>query len=363
MHNTLTIVIPNRNRNLATVKRSLDSLATQLTSEVAVTVVDYGSAVDYQERLHELVNTYTGIDLMLCPTQGQLWNKSRCINMVLKNCETTHFMVCDMDMLWNPDFFKIHLNQLSQDHAVYFTVGVMTQQESALQKNFHDYAVKFNTNSEATGITLFPTALLKSINGFDEFYHGWGSEDTDVHMRLKNAGVEVRFRESEVYFKHQWHEKKYRSRSSTLPFHPGLEHINYQYFLMNKSLGKVKANNQFLWGLSCDRVAYKKLEHPTQHLKLKATKESLHAMPHVFKDIEKETVIQVEITLDSDAKTLKTQLKKALGKKTLGFMSLEDVNQHLLEYIVLNHRNCPYSYVLNHETGVILLCILINKSS
>ncbi|MDP5101641.1 MAG: hypothetical protein NWQ09_09960 [Nonlabens sp.] len=86
-------------------------------------------------------------------------------------------------------------------------------------------------------------------------------------------------------------------------------------------------------------------------------------MPHVFKDIEKETVIQVEITLDSDAKTLKTQLKKALGKKTLGFMSLEDVNQHLLEYIVLNHRNCPYSYVLNHVTGVILLCILIDKSS
>ncbi|MDP5101642.1 MAG: hypothetical protein NWQ09_09965, partial [Nonlabens sp.] len=170
----------------------------------------------------------------LCPTQGQLWNKSRCINMVLKTCETTHFMVCDMDMLWNPDFLKIHLNQLPQDHAVYFTVGVMTRRESALQKNFHDYAVKFNTNSEATGITLFPTALLKSINGF-------------------------RFRESEVYFKHQWHAKTYRSTSSKLPFHPILERINHQYFLMNKSLGKVKANTSEPWGLSCDKVAYKKL--------------------------------------------------------------------------------------------------------
>ncbi|MDP5078047.1 MAG: glycosyltransferase family 2 protein, partial [Nonlabens sp.] len=123
---SLNIVIPNRNRDLAIVKRSLDTLAAQLNERTQVTVVDYGSALAYQLTLQELIKTYKGIDLILCPTQGQLWNKSRCINMVLKTCETTHFMVCDMDMLWNPDFLKIHLNQLPQDHAVYFTVGVMT---------------------------------------------------------------------------------------------------------------------------------------------------------------------------------------------------------------------------------------------
>ena len=62
-----------------------------------------------------------------------------------------------------------------------------------LEKEYNDYQIKFKTNLEATGITLFPTEILKRMNGFDEFYHGWGAEDTDAHNRLKNLGLEFEF--------------------------------------------------------------------------------------------------------------------------------------------------------------------------
>jgi hypothetical protein len=360
---SLTIIIPNRDRDLATVKRSLDSVAPQLQDGVQLKVVDYGSAPAYQLQLQDLIATYKNVALITCPTQGQLWNKSRCINMVLKTCATTHFMVCDMDMLWHPQFIETHLAYLPQDQAIYFTVGVMTQEESVLEKSFENYAIKFQTNYEATGITVFPTALLLSINGFDEFYHGWGSEDADAHMRLKNAGYEVRFRESEVYFKHQWHVKNYRSSTSSLPFHPFLERINHRYFTISKSLCKTKANTQQPWGVQCDLGAYAKLEFLTQVVELTAIKETVHALTQVLQDLEHVTVLQLEITADPQAKTLKTQVKKALNKKTPGYMTLEQVNEHLLEHLILKHRNSPYSYSFDRHKGSIKWVIHVNTGS
>ncbi|MDP5076905.1 MAG: galactosyltransferase-related protein [Nonlabens sp.] len=359
----LTIVIPNRNRALTTVKRSLDSMAVQLGNAATAVVVDYGSEITYQENLEKLIDGYENISLIVCPTQGQLWNKSRCINIVLKECTTTHFMVCDMDMLWHPGFIDKHINELPVEHTEYFTVGFLAQSESALEKPYADYNIKFKSNHEATGISIFPSSQLLAINGFDEFYHGWGSEDTDVHMRLKNAGYVVRFRESEVYFKHQWHEKKYRSRSGTLPFHPGLEHINYQYFLMNKSLGKVKANTSKPWGEGFDLKACTRLEHPDKELRITATHAQVHALTQVLTDLRNDQVLRVEIRKDIAAKSMNTFIKKLLRKKTPLFLSLQQTNNHLLEQLILVHRNNPYSYKYDKQQGCIELILYRNSLS
>ena len=57
----LTIVIPNRNRSLTTVQRTLSSLASQCIDGVTAVVVDYGSAPSYQEDLQRLVDSYKNI--------------------------------------------------------------------------------------------------------------------------------------------------------------------------------------------------------------------------------------------------------------------------------------------------------------
>ncbi|WP_397303657.1 glycosyltransferase family 2 protein [Nonlabens ulvanivorans] len=344
MKNSLTIVIPNRNRDLNTVKRSIASIIPQLDDHVKLVIVDYGSPIAYQKELDSLMKSFLKVELILCPTQGQLWNKSRCINIVLKNTSSSHFMVCDMDMIWCPEFLEKEMSSLSMDASVYFTVGIMTQEESAKEKDFENYDIKFKTDDEATGITIFPTEQLKSINGFDEFYHGWGSEDTDAHMRMRNAGYDVRFRESELYFKHQWHGKAYRSKESKLPYHSHLERINHSYFTLNKTSNKVKANKQLKWGKVCDIDAYSELNDPKLSLEQYATEEAVQGIIHFLHGTDVEGVIKIEVKEHPQSKSVKSIIKKATGKKTPRFMSIETVNEVLLEAIIMNHRDCAYNY-------------------
>jgi glycosyltransferase involved in cell wall biosynthesis len=362
MKNSLTIVIPNRDRYLETVQRSLNSIYAQLNPDIELVVVDYGSDPVYQTQLSELIDSYPLIHLELCPTQGQLWSKSRSINMVLKTCTTSHLMVCDMDMIWHPEFLKTQISTFPAAASVYYTVGIMTQEESALEKAFRDYNIKFATDEEATGISVFLTEQLKSINGFDEFYHGWGSEDTDVHMRLKNAGYKVSFYKSEIFFKHQWHAKSYRSKKSLLPFHPLLERINHRYFLWNQNFKKIKANHNGPWGVSFDPKEYRELESPNMRMKLHANREDMKAFTYFTDALDRSVILELKVSTSPDASSLKTRIKKVAGKKTAHFISMEQANEMLLESIIKNHRNCPYSYSFDKEKGVIHLVIYLKRN-
>jgi len=339
--NNLTIVIPNRSRDLQIVSRSLTSIQEQWIDGMHIIVVDYGSEPAYQFELNSLIKGLSNIELILCPTQGQLWNKSRCINRVLKNCETSHIMVSDMDMIWHPQFIENHLKSFSKQESVYFTVGIMTQQESALEKSFDDYQIKFQTDSEATGITVLPTAHLKSINGFDEFYHGWGSEDTDVHVRLRNAGYKVRFRESEVLFKHQWHEKAYRRLNATAPLHTGLERVNQEYLKQTKLLKRIKANQNFEKGQITNLTT---LSDP-KLITVSTLKSELKAMLCSLSETSGCYAIEVSIK----EKTLKEKLKAVKQPEKYSALSLEEANNLILEWIISQHRNCAYRYHFNHD--------------
>ncbi|QJP32988.1 glycosyltransferase [Nonlabens sp. Ci31] len=361
MSNSLTIVIPNRNRDLEIVKRSLGSIVSQLNDAIRLVIVDYGSVLSYQVQLELLVKSFDQVELILCPTQEQLWNKSRCINIVLQSCATTHFMVSDMDMIWHSQFLANQIESFSQKESIYFSVGVMTQEESTLDKSFEDYAIKFQTNNEATGITVFPSAHLKFINGFDEFYHGWGSEDTDVHVRLKNAGYIVRFCESEILFKHQWHAKSYRTKESTSPFHPYLERINQSYLLLTQESKKIKANGNGSWGKTCNNKVYDKLSEPTLRLKRYATEHDVQALVNALIGMDSENVVEVQIKKHPESKSLKKLVKEGLGKKTLRFISLDRANETLLEALILNHHSCAYSYSYDRTASLIIFRIKLGS--
>ena len=274
----LTIVIPNRNRDLGRIKRSLKSVYPQLDNSTSLYLVDYGSVPDYQEQLQKVLKQFPNVGFILCPTFSQLWNKSRAINIVLKNCKTTFFMVCDMDMLWHPDFLKTERELWYRSDATYYTVGILTREETEQERDFLNYQIKFQTGNEATGITVFKTKALQSINGFDEYFHGWGAEDTDVHNRLRNAGYNVRFSDTVNYFLHQWHLKDYRSVRSIVPFHKHLERINHEYSWHSRKLKRIKANNQYDWGLHCNENDYLKLEQPNLLISIKTYREDVVAL-------------------------------------------------------------------------------------
>lgn len=52
------------------------------------------------------------------------------------------------------------------------------------------------------------------INGSDENFEGWGSEDKDVAVRLINAGIKLKSGKYGSYVLHLWHPKAMRDKSN-----------------------------------------------------------------------------------------------------------------------------------------------------
>ncbi|AUC77988.1 hypothetical protein CW736_00535 [Nonlabens sp. MB-3u-79] len=353
MSDSITIVIPNRNRNLETVGRSLSSIVPQLGDSTKLVVVDYGSSESYQSDLGSLINSFTSVHLILCPTQGQLFHKTRAINMVLKGSTTTYFMVLDMDCIVHPQFIKKAM-QLAREDVVYnFPYGFLKEDEAEVSKEFKDYEVDFIGG--LTGSAIFNTQKLQDLNGFDEFYHNWGAEDADMFDRLERIGVATVLYQEELLLLHQWHEKNYRNPKSKQAFHSHLEKVNHEYYELSRKRNTTKANLNHQWGLLCD---------PKEYTILKDSLETWH-IKNYRQEVEGLFVSLVEHTLDRPVLiriskvsiNLKEATKGLIKKKSKPILSMDEVNNRLLELIILHYRNRAYSYEYLQQSGVILLSI------
>lgn len=349
-------MLTNRNRDLRVVKNCLESLKNQTNQDFNCTLIDYGSDKDYVASLQKFLLKYPEINFISCKVAGQLWNKCRAINIVLKTCVTPYFLVGDIDLLFHPEFM-VKANAMDKQNKVhYFQYGFLSQKESLLNKNFEDYNVDFKGSDEVTGTTLFPTQTLKKLNGYDEFYHGWGAEDTDIHNRMKNEGLPVHFYNKEILVKHQWHPKAYRSKLSTHPFHSQLERINHAYLVNTDQTNRVKVNRFKEWGKMPNVNAYQKLSKPSHKLYLKASNLQLKAFLPQLDNFKNETV-QLTLKDFSFSVKIKNIIKKIIGKKTVPILNMETINNLILEEIIKKYRNMPYQYSFNRKTKTIVLTI------
>jgi len=352
-----TVVLTNRNRNLQTVKNCLDSLQNQSNDDFELFFVDYGSNDDYVAHLEQLLLKYPKINYINCPVSGQLWNKCRAINIVLQQCKTPYFFVGDVDMLFHSDFIS-KLHELKNENIVtYFQVGFLSQKETKFNKDFHNATVEFVSRKEATGMTLYPTQLLKEINGYDEFYHGWGAEDTDVHIRLHNLGIKIDFFEKEILLKHQWHPKTYRTKLSTDPYHFELERINHSYIQTSQTGKKIKANIKQQWGVLPEEKEYSKLSgQPDFTIEIEPETSKVNALLAQLDNFENKVVLII-VKDTSDSNKRKQFAKRILGKKYLEFLPMKIVNNMILQEIVMHYRNLPYQYSFDQNKNLIHLKI------
>lgn len=352
-----TLVLTNRNRESRIIKNCLDSLATQSVREFDVILVDYGSNIGFVNELSQLVSQYHFIKLIYCPVQAQLWNKSRAINIALQQTKTPYFIVGDIDLIFHPDFIQKTMQLAKPNEIHYFKYGFLSKNESLLIKKFIDLVVAFKGNQEVTGTTLFPTSRLKSVNGFDEFYHGWGAEDTDAHIRMQNEGLTVHFYDEAILVKHQWHKKVYRSKESTHAFHSQLERINHAYLMQTVQSKRTKVNLFQEWGKVPDTISYQQLEQsPDYRFRIKAFSAEVQAVLTQLKNFEEETV-EVVIEAVEIKEKLRNSIKRFLGKKYKPYYKLEFINDLVLEEIIKNYRNCPYQYKFDRIEKEIRLII------
>ncbi|TYB80165.1 glycosyltransferase [Bizionia saleffrena] len=352
----ITIILTYRNRDLNIVKKCLASLGMQDNTDFQVILIDYGSVSEYKEELCVLVENYSFVTLLRCETEQQLWCKSRAINIALKTVKTPYCFIGDIDMIYHPRFINVVEKEANKSITTYFQVGFLSKTESKKETVFNDYEIAFKSQKKATGMTLYNTELLKSINGYDEFYNGWGSEDTDVHMRLQNVGHQVNFYTKQLLMLHQWHPKNYRTKNDVTPFHSTLEQINTSYLNITELTKKVEANTMSNWGCY-NKEDYDKLKSVDESYSISNKTGELIAFINGILLLKKDIVLRLEITTHKDYNTAKQKTKALLGKKTMAFDDMQMINDNLLECIIRNLRNQAYQYQFNTVTSKISLII------
>ncbi|MGW1455083.1 glycosyltransferase family 2 protein [Salegentibacter agarivorans] len=355
----LSIIYPYRNRDLQRVKNSLNSLAMQNNRKFKVYFVDYGSSEVYSREVKNLCETFHFVKYSYCATQHQPWNKSRALNSIIKKMEGGYCFVADIDMIFHPTFIEKAI-QLRQDKkTVYFQVGFLSPSDNLDNQKFTDFNNYRKSTSEATGLSMFPVKELQALRGFDEFYHFWGAEDTDMHIRLKNAGCEVEFYDENILLLHQWHPS-YRSKESgrlTKELQvSGIVQLNHQHLKFTKGY-KVTVVNKKSWGRVASQKEILKLLEAPVNIEVSNEKRQVDGLLFGQLPVINMRILKVIIRQDVIQKSPKYKLKKATGKKVPEFYSMKSVNDKVLLHLISFYRDNPYTYRVNEINAEIEFCI------
>lgn len=345
----LSILYPYRDRDLKRVRRSLDSLLKQKNKNFKVYFIDYGSSQDIAEAIRKLCLNYPFITYKYYPTQFQPWNKSRALNSIIKKLETEFCFIADVDIIFHPDFIDTALDLMKNNITTYFQVAYLDPSQSLAEIQFSPNKNYRLSNDEATGLSLFPVEQLKGLNGFDEFYHFWGAEDTDMHVRLKNAGFKVEFYSDKILLFHQWHESYQRRERVGLTSEfqvNGIISLNHEHLKNAKNNG-VTVVNHCNWGEILTIKEAAQLEEALIYLKVTNEKRQVNEVIYGLLPGFKDRIIKIKFTLDTFENSLRYKTKKLMGKKIPEFYSLKEINDLVLLHLISIYRNNPYMIKIN----------------
>lgn len=355
----MVIIYPYRNRDLNHVQSSLSSLENQTSSDFTVFFVDYGSTPEIAEEVRTLCETFSFVTYNYYHVQYQPWNKSRALNSVIKSLDDGFCFVADIDMIFSPDFVEKAIGLQKGDNFVYFQVGFLSPNDKVKNREFKDFKEFRKSTHEATGLSMFPVKTLKELQGFDEFYHFWGAEDTDMHVRLKNYGYIVEFYDKAVLLLHQWHPS-YRSKeisglSSDLQV-KGIVQINHQH-LKSAAINNTTKVNSDKWGETISKAQMEELLNApiTREISNKefVIKDLLYGyLPNIHGE-----VIKIKISTSSIPGSLNYRLKKILNKKVPVYFNLKDTNDIVLLHLISFYRNFPYYYRVSNARDYVEFAI------
>lgn len=357
----ITIIYPYRDRDLNRLKYSFDSLKRQTVKEFEVFFVDYGSTAGFSSKVKDLVKKYSFINYTFLPTQHQPWNKAKALNYIIKTLENDFFFVADVDIYFHEDFLRKAIKLSVSNSAVYFQVGFLKPGEAATDDFFKDSQVLRKSTDEATGLSLFPVEHVRKLNGFDEFYHFWGAEDTDIHVRLRNAGYEVKFYSREVLLLHQWHPS-YRSLETKKLTDKlqitGIVQLNHQHLKFAVE-HKVTTVNEDGWGNCLSSADLELLKEVSFDLRLQNSKLEIDHLLYALLPSVKNQVLRVRISEDRFQHSQNYLIKKLLRKKVTRYYSLKEINDHLLLHVISFYRDRPYVYRVFETSRQIELSIAL----
>ena len=355
----LNILIPYRNRNIVHVKNSLESLSRQKIKDFKVFFIDYGSSASYASAAKDLCRQYSFVNYIYHSVIHQPWNKSRALNSCIRNLNTGFCFVSDIDMIFHHDFVAKAQELQKIDKCVYFKVGFLSPNEGVEEKRFEDFTSYRESTFEATGLSMFPVKALIELNGFDEFYHFWGAEDTDMHVRFKNAGYKVEFYKEEILMLHQWHPTyrlKETSKLTTDLQLTGIVALNHQH-LKDALVKRKKLVNNKQWGEIPSAQIISELEQAEVLEEIENIKHAIQQFIYGRLPQINAGIVKVRILDSGPPVNIKFQAKRIFNKNRFSYYSLKEINDLILLHLISFYRDRPYYYRVDESLKFIELAI------
>jgi glycosyltransferase involved in cell wall biosynthesis len=356
----ISIIYPYRNRELARIKRSLDSLVSQSNTKFKVIFVDYGSGLDMAISVKQLVEQYDFVEYIYSFHIDQPWSRSKAINIGLRYAETDYVFIADIDIIFHHSFIQRLYELKNEQQNIYFQVGYLSEQESLVIKNFENYLIDSTSIPEGQGLSFIKLDNLIKIGGFDEFFHFWGAEDEDVHNRLQNAGFLSKFYNEEVLLLHQWHKSFDTLLKNKLTVDGRFDdvfNLNKQKLRFNQGNNLLDVNSQ-QWGKLISEKVYNQLNTTVEPIVLMNKKQVIDNFIEIILPNTHGKIINVVFKEDIYQDTWKFKIKRILGIKTQCYYSLKEVNDLVIKSIMIYYRYHQFTYNVSSDLKRINLKIV-----
>lgn len=347
MQTSITILYAFRNRDALRVKSSLDSLKQQTAQGFEVVFVDYCSDTVYAKAVERVVTSFDFASYHYVGHPGLLWNKSKALNYGIKQAKSDFILINDVDAILHPKGLEKFQSLCSPETFTLFKIGYLPESvslEQVAKTPFEE--LKPSHTGDTFGIGLFPKAALEKVNGLDEFFHFYGSEDEDLNARLQNASFKSQ-RDHQLLFLHLWHPRYPQKNDKQLSIQPRLynaQRINQRHFLYQRENRIIQALYQEHWGACYTPKDKETLLSPHITLRLPNIKAVvIHFLREELKNYNGK-VVSVLFYEAAYYKSIKYKLKTLLGKQTQPYLSMKEVNDEILKTIVFDYRHSNYEF-------------------
>ena len=215
-------------------------MLSQTISPDQIIIADDGSRRADYRFLNETPFSFLPIDTVWHPDRG--WQKNTILNLAVRHCHGDYLIFCDGDTIPRRDFVESHLKHARPKT---FLSGAGIEVPKHVHKTFTDSQItenmifspsflapawpgvrKHSLRFQPSSLEKFLNVLtwrycvlrganfslwkndIESVNGFNESY-GYGSEDRELGVRLRNRGVASRWLKFSLIQLHLSHEKGY----------------------------------------------------------------------------------------------------------------------------------------------------------
>ncbi|MGM5483024.1 MAG: galactosyltransferase-related protein [Nanobdellota archaeon] len=218
---SLTVVIGIRNRAGMMLYHSLDSIKRQRyeRGQISCNVVDYGSNYENAREIKHITKNF-GYNYIRC--EAEEWSRSKALNIGIRNSNSRYILTSDADIIFSKSYISGAVEVLKRkpfgvvysycldlpEHLNDELEKKFKNNESIIVESFAHKGSKRSFKHASFGINLTYREFYNRINGYDEYYVGWGGEDDDLYRRFLLLGLDpIVLCDKEKYYLHIWHPK------------------------------------------------------------------------------------------------------------------------------------------------------------